>query len=103
MSIIRISNKSKVDGEFLAYYLNSNLVHSKLANKANGTAIPMIKRSDLAELEIELPSIELQKKTVEYMKLANQEINILNELISEKTQLKNKIFETTITKAKGLK
>ena len=31
------------------------------------------------------------------------EINILNELISEKTQLKNKIFETTITKAKGLK
>jgi len=103
MSIIRILDKSKVDGEFLAYYLNSNLAHSKLANKANGTAIPMIKNSDLADLEIELPSIDRQKNIVRYMKLANQEINILNELISEKTQLKNKMFETAITKAKGLK
>jgi restriction endonuclease S subunit len=100
MSIIRIIDIAKVDVEFLTFYINSNLVQSKLSKEANDTAIPMVKNMDITELEIQLPPVELQKKTVEYMKLANKEINILNQLIAVKNKLKNEIFETNITKTK---
>ena len=63
MTVIR-SNDLNVNNKFLAHYLNSNIIQKVFNIAIKGTAIPMIKTSDVAELNIVLPSLSEQNKTV---------------------------------------
>ena len=82
--------------KFLAYYLNSQYAQNQLIKNSQGTSIIMTKRTDLLELDISLPTLEEQHKIISYIELANQEINLLQKLITKKTKLKTDIFETLI-------
>ena len=84
------------DCEFLTYYLNSKAIQKKLQKEAKGTRISMIKTKDLAELELILPPLEKQKKIVTLLQLANQEIDLLETLKTEKTNYKNEILDMII-------
>ncbi|WP_152056014.1 restriction endonuclease subunit S [Aliarcobacter butzleri] len=86
---------SRFDANFIAHYLNSNIVRKQLSQGAIvGTTIPMIKVADVNEIKIPLINLDKQKKIVEYLKLAHQENELLQKLINEKQKYSREIFET---------
>lgn len=96
MSVIKIKDKTKVDPIFLVYYLNSKKIQGLLAHRARGTAISMIKNSDLAELDVTLPDLATQQKVCQYLFTANQEIKLLKQLLEQKQKLNSEILEQFI-------
>jgi len=83
VATIRVDSDD-VDSKFLTYYLNSQVVKRALNSSITGTAINMIKTKELEDLEIKLPSLEEQKKIVEFLDLTNKEIDLLRSLKTEK-------------------
>lgn len=102
MAIITNIDASILDSKYLAYYLNSQYIQNQLLKNSQGTSITMTKRTDLMELEINLPPLEKQQKIVNYIDTANQEIDLLNQLIDKKNKLKTEIFETFIKNNKDI-
>lgn len=93
--IVRVKlHDSRFDAHFLAHYLNSNTVKKALSSELSGTTIPMIKVADVNEIEIPLLNLHKQKKIVEYLKLAHQENELLQNLIVQKQKYSKEIFET---------
>ena len=58
----------------------------------------MIKAQDLSDLEVVVPPKQTQEKIVKMLDLANQEIDLLNQLAQLKMQFKDELFSTIITK-----
>jgi len=85
---------SRFDANFIAHYLNSNIVKKALSTELSGTTIPMIKVTDVYEIKIPLINLDKQKKIVEYLKLAHKENELLQNLINEKQKYSKEIFET---------
>lgn len=85
---------SRFDPHFIAHYLNSTIVRRALSTELSGTTIPMIKVADVNEIKIPLINLDKQKKIVEYLKLAHQENELLQNLINEKQKYSKEIFET---------
>lgn len=95
--IVRV-DRGQILGEFLSYYLNSSLPQNYFQSKVRGTTIPMIRVSDLKELEIPLPSLEKQKKIISLMQESEKEISLLKEAITQKSLLNQQIFKTLLSK-----
>lgn len=93
-----IKPQQKINGNYLTHYINSNEVQKRLHKELQGTTIQMLKASELADLEIILPSLHTQEKIVSILNLANQEIELIEELKLLKTQFKNEIFDTILKK-----
>jgi len=96
MSIVRVKN-SMVDSEFLAYYINSNTAQRMLEKKIKGTTIPAVKTKDLEDIEVILPSLEEQKRVVAFMKLSEEEMQLLDKLKKEKEQFGQAVLDRIIT------
>lgn len=79
---------------FIAHYLNSNIVKKALSAELSGTTIPMINVANVNEIEIPLINLDKQNKIVEYLKLAHQENALLQNLIIQKQKYSKEIFET---------
>jgi restriction endonuclease S subunit len=75
---------SRFDPHFIAHYLNSTIVRRALSTELSGTTIPMINVGNVNEIKIPLIDINKQKKVVEFLKLAHQENELLQNLINEK-------------------
>nr|HRM35799.1 restriction endonuclease subunit S [Aliarcobacter cryaerophilus] len=65
-----------------------------LSTELSGTTIPMINVANVNEIKIPLINLDKQKKIVEYLKLAHQENELLQNLINEKQKYSKEIFET---------
>ena len=85
---------SRFNPHFIAHYLNSNIVRKALSTELSGTTIPMIKVSNVNEIKIPFINLDIQKKIVEYLKLAHQENELLQNLINQKQKYSKEIFET---------
>jgi len=92
---IRVKS-NKVIPAFLAIYLNAQNSKKRLNQVATGSALSIIKTSTLKELEIQLPTIEHQKKVVELNKLIQREKQLLNKLMQEKGNMYNAIIDQVI-------
>jgi len=99
LSIIRIDD-NRVNAKYVAYYLNSKATERQLRQDVQSTAIPMIKRRDLENLEIILPPLAEQKRLVSLLDLAQKEKELLQKLIDEKEQLSQIILNTIIEQNK---
>ena len=95
VATIRVDSDS-VDSKFLTYYLNSTTVKRALNSSITGTAINMIKTKELEDLQIQLPSLEEQKKIVEFLDLTNKEIDLLDELKKEKEKYYSEVFNNIL-------
>lgn len=93
-----IKPKKDIDGRYLTHYINSNEAQKRLHKELQGTTIQMLKASELADLEVTLPSLQTQEKIVSILNLANQEIELLEELRTLKTQFKNELLDTILNK-----
>lgn len=91
--VLRISENSLLSN-YLAWYLNSESVQSILKNNATGTAIPSISKQVLENLEISIPSIEIQKVILQITKLRNKEKTLKQKIdsLSEK-KIQQQIFK----------
>jgi len=89
-------NSDSVDSKFLTYYLNSTTVKRALNSSITGTAINMIKTKELEDLEIKLPSLEEQKKIVDFLDLTNKEIDLLEELKNQKEKYYSEVFNNIL-------
>ncbi|MFN3998606.1 restriction endonuclease subunit S [Algoriphagus sp.] len=82
--VIRPTNK-KVLPQYLAWFLNSHSTLTLLKSQAIGSSIPSISKQVLENLEVAVPSIEIQKTILEIAKLRiieqklKQEIEALRE------------------------
>ena len=85
---------SRFNPHFIAHYLNSNIVRKALSTELSGTTIPMIKVSNVNEIKIPFINLDIQKKIVEYLKLAHDENELLQNLINQKQKYSKEIFET---------
>ena len=93
--IVRLKiQDNRFDTKFLAHYLNSNIVKKALATELSGTTIQMINVANVNEIKIPFIDINKQKKVVEFLKLAHQENELLQNLIDKKQKYSKEIFET---------
>ena len=89
-------NSNSIDSKFLTYYLNSTTTKRELNSSITGTAINMIRTKVLEDLEIKLPSLEGQKKIVEFLDLANKEIDLLDELKNQREKYYKEVFNNIL-------
>lgn len=95
MAIIRVKS-GIVNGEFLAYYINSTTSQKILEKEIKGTTIAAIKTKDLEELKVVLPSLKEQKRVVAFMKLSQKEMELLDTLKRETEQFSQAVLNTII-------
>ena len=96
MCIVRVK-ESSVNSAYLAHYLNSTPVRRMLEREIKGTTIPMIKTKDLGNLDVVLPSLEVQNKTVALMRLAAKEIELTEKLKQQKEQFSQAVLDKIVT------
>lgn len=96
MCIVRVK-ESSVNSAYLAHYLNSSPVRKMLEREIKGTTIPMIKTKDLENLDVVLPSLEVQNKTVELMRLSAKEIELTEKLKQQKKQFSQAVLDKIVT------
>lgn len=93
-----VKPETSVNCEYLTYFINSLNAQNQLKKELQGTTIPMLKASELANLEVILPSEEIQNKIVSLLKLANKEIQLLDQLNKQKIQFKSELLDVILKK-----
>ena len=91
--VLRV-DKTKINPGYLVSVLNlpKNLLHFQ--QSASGSSIPSIRKSELADFTFNLITLEEQQRVVALQELYLKDIEITNNIISEK----QKLFQTTISK-----
>lgn len=82
---IRVNSKSVLP-EYLNWYISQLPAQSYLASCAEGTALKMISKQSLENLEVFVPSIARQQLVVEMASLAAEEQRILKTLTEKRNQ-----------------
>lgn len=91
------ANKKLVLPDYLSCILNHSKSLKYFNSIGSGTSIPSIRKSELSDYEIDLPSLEMQHKIVEIYNIHKQEIEFLDQL-REKKQIRFKQLINKITK-----
>lgn len=93
-TIVAIKIKQKYSNQIIPQFLGLFLKGKSkyLREKATGATIPHIQKSVLMNLDIFLPSIRIQKKIVETLKLASELIEKRKEQLVEMDQLIQSVF-----------
>ncbi|MDD2310631.1 MAG: restriction endonuclease subunit S [Desulfuromonadaceae bacterium] len=94
---IRITNNSILP-EYLNWYISQLPARSYLASCAEGTALKMISKQSLENLEVFVPSMARQRLVVEMASLAAEEQRILKTLAEKRN---NYISSTLLRLAQG--
>lgn len=92
------TNREKINGKYLACYLNSPLVQQKLKAIAGGFKIPSLPKKELAKIKLLIPSIEEQIKFVQLSEILDQDILLAQELLKKKKALRNSLINGMIEK-----
>jgi type I restriction enzyme S subunit len=69
--------KDIIDSRYFAWYLMSPAVHELILSKATGTTVKGIASKRLKTIQLNIPSIEIQRRIAENIDLINQKINEL--------------------------
>lgn len=82
-TIIRC-DRSLVDSDYLAMFLNTDKVKKLIALGSTGITVPMIKTGTLREIEVPIPNMDKQRSIAAIGNLIIQERHLMNELMSMK-------------------
>ena len=93
MYILRLK-KETVRPEYLAIYLNSIEGQKQLIECATGAAIKAIRKNDLENISVAMPSAETQEKIIRLYHTSKK----LQKALIKKTNLINNINEVVINK-----
>ena len=95
--IIR-AHPSEVLGAYLAQYLNSEKVQYNLKLIGAGGTILSIPKKELEQVSINLPSLQGQKKVVDFINLIDEDLSLTQNLLKKKMALKKGLINNIITK-----
>lgn len=87
-------DKSKIDIEYLKWFLKSNVFKQILIDQAGNGIKSELKPKKFLPLEIDLPSLTDQKKMVKRLQAIEQELEDLNELNERNESLINKLRQS---------
>lgn len=82
---IRVKGDKVLPG-YLSWYINQPATQAYLAGHARGTAVPMIGKQTVEEMEIMIPPLMQQQKILELAELAAQEQQLLGKLAHKRRQ-----------------
>lgn len=88
---IRIE-KDSILPAYLCWFINQRSSQIFIQSKSNSAAMRMTGKSVLEDLEIVLPSIEIQQRIVTLEKLSSQEQYLMSKLCDKKRQIMNKVL-----------
>jgi restriction endonuclease S subunit len=91
-----ILNSNIFLSEFLALYLNSEAINKKLKNISFGSAVSIIKTSNIEEIEIKSIPLEKQEKLISLNKLHMKEQLLLKKQLVEKQKFFKGILNKNI-------
>lgn len=77
---------------YLLWYINLPCIQAALAAQAEGTAVRMISKAALEQLDIAIPPLPTQRRIVEIGQLASLEARIASELLDRRKALINGIL-----------
>ena len=87
---IRVTSKHVLP-EYLCWFVNQPLAQAFLHSRATGTAMTVIGKSALDDLQVPLPPLETQKQIAALADLSNKEQKLMRELAAKKEKLVNGI------------
>jgi len=98
--LIRVHCQKTINPEYLQLYLNSKLIEKRLKSLLLGSSILTLQKSDLAEIEVPIPSIkeqELLSKIYSYSKLERKlRDNLYGLKNKERNAIVNKSLESLL-------
>ncbi len=71
---------NKVLPEYLMWYINLESTQQRLINSGRGSALPAINKKILAELEVPVPELQIQKDVLALSKLKDKESKLVKQL-----------------------
>ena len=83
---IRVTKKDKALPEYLNWYISQRAAQRYLTSRARGTSQIMISVDAVGEMDVEIPSLDRQKKIVELAWLMNRERDLVLKLVEKKEQ-----------------
>ena len=83
---IRVTKKDKVLPEYLNWYISQRSAQKFLTSRAIGTSQVMISKDAVGEMDVEIPSLDRQKKIVELAWLMNRERDLVHKLVEKREQ-----------------
>ena len=83
---VRVTNKHVLP-EYLCWFVNQSSAQAFLHSRATGTAMTVIGKSALDDLEIPLPSLETQERIVALADLSDEEQRLMRDLAEQKEKL----------------
>jgi len=87
---IRVTGKHVLP-EYLCWFINQSSAQAFLHSRATGTAMTVIGKSALDDLQVPLPDLATQKRIVSLADLSNKEQKLMRELAAKKEKLVNGI------------
>jgi len=98
--IVRVSNE-RVLPDYLCWYLNQPQVERYLIqHSGRGVHMPVVRRSVLENIDVPIPTLEIQKKIMETQILMKEEQALLNNLAEKRKEL---IMATCLQAVRGRK
>ncbi len=70
----------RVIPEFLLWWINRRSTQSYLSTRSMGTMVQMVSKQNLEDLEVNLPSLEQQRKIIDIFNLSMREQQLLEEI-----------------------
>ena len=87
---VRVTSKHVLP-EYLCWFVNQSSAQAFLHSRATGTAMTVIGKAALDDLQVPLPPLETQKRIVALADLSNKEQKLMRELAAKKQKLVNGI------------
>src|SRR5690625_3409225 len=93
--VLRVKDSRLLHNKYLYYYLTCNNIVNHLQNLAESRSgtFPQITFSEIASLEIALPTLQTQKSVVDFMDDLNDKLNVNNTIISNLEELAQTLFK----------
>lgn len=85
--IIRVSDRDRLDPEYLSWEINSAKTQQLLFREATGYSIASISASHFRRMELLLPSLSKQRQVAEFNALAKKEVALLRQLAEARENL----------------
>lgn len=82
-------NPKSIRSEYLSWFLRSDATHQYFEERRRGSYVQIIQRSDLAELNVPVPTMEVQDKIVQIANLAQQERELTQKITELQWHLSN--------------
>ncbi|MEM2034234.1 MAG: restriction endonuclease subunit S [Candidatus Methanomethylicaceae archaeon] len=98
-----IFDKTKIDGDFLFYYLMHPQMRQKMKSSAQGTNVLHLNHEFISEFLIPLPPVVEQRAVAEVLSTVDEAIQKNNEVIAKTERLKKSLLQELLTKGIGHK